>query len=81
MADAGWAGPDRNVSHGGAFLFVDNDGKLVIYVQKNKPSDPIQLKNWLPAPEGAFRFTARFYGPKMGIIDGSYKMPKPLNIN
>jgi len=141
MADAGWAGPDRNVSHTGAFLFVDNDGKpldgknkytltfdmnnlppvsqfwsipiynkdgyfvrnpinrytinsfmvdqkqlyvadgkLVIYVQKDKPGDPNQLKNWLPAPEGSFRFTARFYGPKMAIIDGSYKMPKPMKV-
>jgi len=139
MADAGWAGPDRNVSHTGAFLFVDNDGqqlngknkytltfdmndlppvdefwsvpiynkdgyfvrnaidrytinsfmveqgvfhiednKLVIYVQNEKPSDANQLKNWLPAPEGVFRFTARFYHPKMNIIDGSYKMPKPV---
>jgi hypothetical protein len=142
MADAGWAGPDRNVSHTGAFLFVDNDGKpldgknrytmtfdmndlppvsqfwsipiynkdgyfvrnpidrytinsfmvdqkqlhaadgkLVIYVQKDKPSDPNQLKNWLPAPEGSFRFAARFYGPKMAIIDGSYKMPRPVKVN
>jgi hypothetical protein len=139
MADAGWAGPDRNVSHAGAFLFVDEggnplDGKnkytitfdmndlppvtqfwsipiynkdgyfveneigrytinsfmldqeqlhvedsnLVIYVQNEKPSDPDKLKNWLPAPEGSFRFTARFYGPKMSIVDGSYKMPKPV---
>ncbi len=141
MADAGWAGPDRNVSHTGAFRFVDadgkqlnskdkytltfdmkdlppctefwsipiynkdgyfvnnainrftinsfmleqkqlhvEDGKLVIYVQKEKPTDPKQLKNWLPAPEGSFRFTARFYGPKMAIIDGSYQMPKPVKV-
>ena len=139
MADVGWAGPDRNVSHGAAFLFTDDagesldgankytltfdmddlppvsefwsipiynkdgyfvanaidrytinsfmldakqlhvaDGKLVIYVQKDKPNDAEKLKNWLPAPEGSFRFTARFYGPKMNIIDGSYKMPKPI---
>ncbi len=139
MADAGWAGPDKNVSHGAAFLFTDNDdkpldgknkytmtfdmndlppvtqfwsipiynkdgyfvrnpidrytinsfmidqkqlhvadGKLVIYLQKDKPSDPNQLKNWLPAPEGSFRFAARFYGPKMSLVDGSYKMPRPV---
>jgi hypothetical protein len=142
MADAGWAGPDRNVSHTGAFLFVDNDGqplngknkytmtfdldnlppvdefwsvpiynkdgyfvrnpidrytinsfmveqgvfhieenKLVIYVQSDKPTDSKQLKNWLPAPEGSFRFTARFYHPKMNIIDGSYPMPKPVLVH
>jgi hypothetical protein len=139
MADAGWAGPDKNVSHGAAFLFTDADdkpldgknnytmtfdmndlppctqfwsipiynkdgyfvrnpidrytinsymidqkqlyiadGKLVIYVQKDKPSDPNQLKNWLPAPEGSFRFAARFYGPYMPLVDGSYKMPRPV---
>jgi hypothetical protein len=139
MADAGWAGPDKNVSHGAAFLFNDADGKpldgknkytmtfdmkdlppttqfwsipvynsdgyfvhndierytinsfmidqkqlqtesgkLVIYLQHEKPSDPTQLKNWLPAPEASFRFAARFYGPKMPLIDGSYKMPTPV---
>jgi hypothetical protein len=141
MADAGWAGPDKNVSHGAAFLFVDADnkpldgknsytmtfdmnnlppvtqfwsipiynkdgyffrnpidrytinsymidqkqlyvadGKLVIYLQKDKPSDPSQLKNWLPAPDGSFRFAARFYGPKMPLIDGSYQMPRPVMV-
>jgi hypothetical protein len=139
MADAGWGGPDRDVSHGGAFLFVDadgkplngknrytmtfdindlppvtqfwsipiynskgyfvanaidrytinsfmldqkqlhvEDGKLIISVQKDKPRDPKQLKNWLPAPAGDFRFAARFYGPKMPLVDGSYKMPTPV---
>ena len=141
MADAGWAGPDKNVSHGAAFLFTDNDdkpldgknrytmtfdmkdlppvtqfwsipiynkdgyfvknpidrytinsfmidqkqlyvadGKLVIYLQKDKPSDPNQLKNWLPAPDGSFRFAARFYGPRMPLVDGSYKMPRPVKV-
>jgi hypothetical protein len=141
MADAGWAGPDKNVSHGAAFLFVDSDGKpldgnnkytmtfdmnnlppvtqfwslpvynkdgyfvhnaidrytinsfmidqkqlqdeggkLVIYLQKDKPSDPNQLKNWLPAPDGSFRFAARFYGPRMPLVDGSYPMPRPVMV-
>lgn len=141
MADAGWAGPDKNVSHTGAFRFVDangkqlnsanrytlsfdmndlppvsqfwsipiydkdgyfvnneinrytinsfmleqdklhiEDGKLIIYVQKDKPKNANELKNWLPAPEGDFRFTARFYGPSMSIINGSYNMPQPIKI-
>jgi hypothetical protein len=139
MADAGWAGPDKNISHGAAFLFVDSegnklngenrytitfdmndlppvtqfwsipiytlegyfvhndierytinsfmldqgllhveDGKLIIYLQKDKPSDPKQLKNWLPSPEQGFRFAARFYGPKLPLVDGSYNMPRPV---
>jgi len=140
MADAGWAGPDKNIAHTGAFLFVDNDGKplngesrytltfdmkdlppttefwsvpvydkygyvvrnsinrytinsymldrlhiandkLIIYLQKDMPNDPVQLQNWLPIPEKSFRFTARFFGPKMSIVDGSYKMPKPVKFD
>lgn len=27
MADLGWAGPDRNISHGAAFLFADSVGE------------------------------------------------------
>jgi hypothetical protein len=27
MADFGWLGPDRNISHGAAFVFTDSDGK------------------------------------------------------
>ena len=142
MADIGWAGPDANVSHTGAFLFTDSNkeplngknkytitfdmndlppveefwsipiynkdgyfvtneidrytinsfmldqnelhvenGKVIIYVQTEKPTDANQIKNWLPAPKDGFRFTARFYHPKMNIIDGSYKMPVPVKIN
>ena len=47
---------------------------------KRQPSDPNQLKNWLPAPKDGFRFAARFYGPKMAIIEGSYKMPKAVMV-
>lgn len=138
MADVGWAGPDRNVSHAGAFLFKDDQGQplngrhqytltfdmknlppvdefwsipiynldgyfvandinrytinsfmlkhnllhiedeqLIIYIQHEKPTDPKKLKNWLPAPKDDFRFTARFYHPRVAIVDGSYPMPKP----
>jgi hypothetical protein len=51
------------------------DGKLVIYIQNEKPSDPNQFKNWLPAPKGSFRFAFRFYGPKGKLIDWTYDMP------
>ena len=141
MADAGWAGPDKNVSHAAAFRFTDAEGKplngannytltfdlddlppvtvfwsipiynadgyfvaneidrytinsfmleagqlsvkdnkLVVYVQKEKPSDPEKAKNWLPAPPEGFRFTARFYGPYQPLVDGSYKMPAPVKM-
>ncbi|MBK1874504.1 DUF1254 domain-containing protein [Marinobacter sp. 1-3A] len=141
IADAAWGAPDKNVSHGGAFLFTDSDGKpfngknhytltfdmndlppvtqfwsipiydangyfvaneinrytvnsfmlkagdfvlkdgkLVIYVQNEKPSDPAKAKNWLPAPADGFRFTARFYGPYAPLTDGSYNMPKVARV-
>lgn len=51
------------------------DGKLVIYVQHDEPTDLKQRQNWLPAPEGAFQFAARFYGPYTPVIEGSYNMP------
>ncbi len=137
IADAAWGAPDKNISHGGAFLFTDSDGKpfngknkytltfdmndlppvtqfwsvpiysaegyfvaneinrytvnsfmlaagdlvakdgkLVIYIQHEKPSDPDQAKNWLPAPADGFRFTSRYYGPYAPLVNGTYKMPR-----
>ena len=141
IADAAWAAPDKNISHGGAFLFTDadgkplsgankytmtfdmndlppvtqfwsipiydangyfvaneinrytvnsfmlaagdlvvSDGKLVIYIQHEKPSDPDQLKNWLPAPAEGFRFTTRYYGPYAPLTSGTYNMPKVVKV-
>jgi hypothetical protein len=57
------------------------NGKLVIYVQHKKPSDPNKAKNWLPTPAGYFRFVFRFYGPKGGLIDGSYPMPGVVRVS
>jgi len=58
-------------------LHIEN-GRLVIYLQRQKPTDPNQLKNWLPAPTGPFRLRATFCGPKWALVDGSYKMPRPV---
>ncbi len=56
-------------------FYVDDKGVLTFYVQCDRPETPERLKNWLPAPQGPFRFAARFYGPKSPLIDGSYAMP------
>jgi hypothetical protein len=56
--------------------FAVKDGKLTFYIQKDKPDDPVQRRNWLPAPDGGFMFAARFYGPATPLLDGSYPMPK-----
>ena len=54
---------------------VATDRQLSICIQHDKPDNPDQRKNWLPAPAGPFRFAARFYGPDAPLIDGSYPMP------
>jgi len=56
------------------------DGKLVIYIQHDEPTDPKQRKNWLPAPKDGFQFAARFYGPDTSLIDGSYNMPGVVRV-
>jgi len=48
---------------------------LNLPVQHERPTDPDATKNWLPAPEGGFRLTPQFYGPRWSLIDGSYEMP------
>lgn len=60
--------------------FVDDRGMLIFYVQAERPTNPEQLKNWLPAPKGPFRFAARFYGPKAPLVDGSYAMPGLIKV-
>ena len=54
---------------------VDKDGRLSFYIQHEEPTDPNQRKNWLPAPEGDFRFAGRFCGPYAPLIFGTYTMP------
>jgi len=60
-------------------FYIENN-KLVFYIQKNKPTNKNMLKNWLPAPDGDFRFTARFYGPKAPLINGRYDMPRAVKV-
>ena len=59
-------------------LLHTEGNELVIYVQHEKPDDPEQATNWLPAPEGGMRFAARFYGPHWSLVDGSYDMPEVI---
>ena len=52
IADAAWAAPDKNISHGGAFLFTDSDGKPLSGA--NKYTITFDM-NDLPS-SGRFRF-------------------------
>ncbi|MCY1430610.1 hypothetical protein D9M71_465600 [compost metagenome] len=48
------------------------DGSLTLLIQNEKPQD---TANWLPAPDGPFNLTMRFYGPASSVLDGSYRLP------
>jgi hypothetical protein len=61
-------------------FYVDDQSILTFYIQRERPTDPDQAKNWMPAPEGDFRLVARFHGPKAPLIDGSYPMPRPVRV-
>ncbi|MCX4848224.1 DUF1254 domain-containing protein [Streptomyces sp. NBC_00893] len=51
------------------------DGSLTVRVQRERPDDPVAAVNWLPAPEGDFRFVLRLRAPGAGILDGTYGLP------
>jgi hypothetical protein len=57
------------------------DGRLVIYIQKDEPRNADERRNWLPAPEGSFRFAIRFYGPRGALIDWTYDMPGVVRVD
>ena len=59
------------------------DGSIDLYVQHDRPSDPAQVSNWLPAPARgqAFRLVWRLYDLSQataGVLDGSGWQPPPV---
>ncbi|MER5205056.1 DUF1254 domain-containing protein [Streptomyces sp. NPDC002825] len=60
-------------------LVYDDDGGLTLYVRKDRPTDPKQAANWLPAPEGPFNLVVRLYGPDPSVLDGAWRLP-PLGV-
>ncbi|MCE3014716.1 MAG: DUF1214 domain-containing protein [Pirellula sp.] len=56
-------------------LIRNDDGTLTIYISHKKPTDPTQLANWLPAPNGYFMLQARLYEPEDSIVKGEFKLP------
>ncbi|MHC5258084.1 DUF1254 domain-containing protein [Streptomyces sp. UC4497] len=60
-------------------LHYDAEGGLTLYVQKDRPADPAQAANWLPAPDGPFSVIIRMYGPDPAVLDGSWALP-PLTV-
>lgn len=64
-----------------AGTYHQRDGKLVFYLQAERPTDPDQARNWLPTGIGRFQLAARFYGPMAPLIDGSYPMPAIVRVD
>jgi hypothetical protein len=50
------------------------DGSLTIYIQ-HRPRDDSRAANYLPAPEGRFNLTMRFYSPLSPSLQKTYKLP------
>jgi hypothetical protein len=56
-------------------LVYDKDGSLSLWFGPLKPAQAPQ-SNWLPTLGAEdYRFTFRFYGPRGGVLDGSYFPP------
>jgi len=55
-------------------LLFNQDGSLDIYIQHDKP-DQGKNSNWLPAPDGWFNLSMRFYWPTPEVTNGIWKAP------
>jgi hypothetical protein len=55
-------------------LVEADDGSLTIYIQHAKPEGE-KAANWLPAPQGPFNMTMRFYTPLTPVLDKTYRLP------
>ncbi len=58
---------------------LENDGSLVLYVQKDSPG-PERESNWLPAPEGPFYMVMRLYGPQEAALQGEWTAPPSVKV-
>jgi hypothetical protein len=56
-------------------LNKDEEGGLTIYIQNTAPSDPMKLKNWLPAPKDSFFVVLRLYWPKIEALNDEWVSP------
>lgn len=56
------------------------DGSLTLYFAPDKPTAAPD-GNWLPTPRGQdYRLTFRFYGPTLGVKDGTYYPPALMKV-
>ncbi|MFE9428354.1 DUF1254 domain-containing protein [Kitasatospora sp. NPDC006697] len=57
-------------------LVYGDDGSLTLHIQRERPADPAQAANWLPAPDGPFTIAIRVYGPAPEVLDGRWQRPQ-----
>ena len=55
-------------------LSANPDGSLTIDIQHAPPPEE-RAANWLPAPNGSFDLTMRYYTPLSNVLDKSYHLP------
>ena len=55
-------------------LTTNEDGSTTIYIQRARP-DGDHAANWLPAPDGPFNLTMRFYSPLAPVLTKAYTLP------
>ena len=48
-------------------ITANADGSLTIFIQHARP-DGSRAANWLPAPEGSFNLTMRYYAPLSPVL-------------
>lgn len=56
-------------------LKKDPDGGLTLYIQAQSPGKAKE-SNWLPAPDGPFMVTMRYYWPKPDLLSGKWVSPE-----
>lgn len=56
-------------------LQVAADGAVDLIIQHPAPATAEQARNWLPAPQGAFRLVLRAYEPRAALLDGQLTLP------
>lgn len=56
-------------------LIYNQDGSVTLTISAEKPTDPAQLANWLPAPKTKFRPILRIYLPKDEVFNGQFTFP------
>ena len=62
-------------------LSLGPDGSLTLHISHQQPTDPRQLANWLPAPEGDFYLCLRAYMPQASILEGRYVLPPVVRLD